>query len=247
MLSDLVGGYIAVRVNTNYERMISGMLSPSSWAKRISLIDNLKTFRFSCDVIESLVTCTEINGHRLYHGHATRPNLLTTIITVNGASFSKDMSQRSVVIRVRRPMTSGTWDHEAKAFIELYRDVIAADVRWHLEQPASPMTILDRWPLWCTEVLSRQPDASSLLLAIGERREVIDEDDQDATEVIEYIRACLHELLRNVDLDKMRVLAPPHEFVGVVEVGDFGFRYKIAALKDGRPCCGLAWLATTYK
>ena len=191
LLSRLVGGSIAIRPNTSPDRLLSGLLSPSSLHLRAALVDNLKTYRFSNDLIESLVTCEEINGHRLHHGHATRPNYLTTIVTVNGASFSKDMAERSVVIYLDRPTPSGTWIPEMAAHIDENRRQIIADVRWYLERPPRLLTETDRWQLWASEVLSRLDDPDALIKTIRSRRVEIDEDDQDAGETIEYFRAWL--------------------------------------------------------
>ncbi len=72
------------------------------------LFDNLESFCVSNDLPESLATCEDINGYRLHHGHASRPNALTDAVTVNGASYSKDLAGRSVVIELEQPARSGT-------------------------------------------------------------------------------------------------------------------------------------------
>ena len=61
------------------------------------------------------------------------------MITVNGPSFSKDMSDRSILIYLKRFEPSPRWFTETVAFIEANRAAIVADVLWHLNQPARPM------------------------------------------------------------------------------------------------------------
>ena len=213
MLSKLIGGSISVRPNTSQDRVISGMLSPASWSKRIALIDNLKTYRMSNDMIESLVTLEQINGHRLHHGFAMRPNHLIWVITVNGASLSKDMAQRSVVIKLSRPEMSGTWYSETVAFIEANRFHIETDVRWNMEKPATPIAELDRWADWGNDIVSRLDHPQELLDNINSRRAEIDDDDQDAANVIDHFRACISREIPDIDLDTARVK------IGTLELG----------------------------
>lgn len=208
ILGKLVGGYLSVRTNTSPDRVLSGLLSPNSWPYRIALIDNLKTYRFSNDLIESLITCEEINGHRLHFGHATRPNLLTTFVTVNGAAFSKDMADRFISIQLKRPKTNGNWYTETVNFIEQNREDIIADIHWRLEQPTKPLEKQDRWQPWGTEVLSRLENPDSILEELCKRREEIDEDDQDAADALQHIRACLKAECTNLCVDTSVICIP---------------------------------------
>jgi hypothetical protein len=157
----------------------------------VALVDNLKTWRFSSEFFESLITSDEIGGHKLYNGRATRPNFLTTIITVNGASFSKDMAQRSVIVYLKRPRSTADWEAKTRALLRDEREQIIADVRWHLEQEPKAMAKVDRWGSWCGGVLGRVDGADDLLRTIEERRSEVDDDDHDAAAVIEHFREWL--------------------------------------------------------
>lgn len=190
ILAGLVGGVIGLKPRASADRTLSTLLSPSAWGRRVVLIDNLKTYRFSSEEIEGLVTCDEVSGHQLYHGFATRPNHLTYVVTVNGASFSKDMTERSVVIELAQPTTSPTWYAETTAFIVEHRDEIVADVRWHLEKkPGKKLTSTDRWPDWCRGVLSKIDTPNAALKLTEERRRAIDADDSDEEDVLDHVRA----------------------------------------------------------
>lgn len=192
VLAGLVGGVIGFQARASPDRIRSGLLSPASWGRRMVLLDNLKTTRFSSDEFESLVTCEEVTGHQLYRGFATRPNYLTYVVTVNGASFSKDVAERTVPIHLTQSAKSPTWYAETRAIIDQHRDEIVADVRWHLEKKKGPILIAtDRWPDWCREVLSKTDKPNAALKLIEERRRAIDADDLEEEEVLDHIWACI--------------------------------------------------------
>lgn len=192
-LSELVGGCVDIDPSDNRNRLLSNLLSPTCFARRIALVDNLKSARFSHDLVERLITRSEITGHRLYRGFAHRPNLLVWITTVNGAFFSTDMAQRSIVLRIERPTdTPQDWDAETLAFIRENRDEIVADVRWHLEvKRPTRLTKVDRWGPWCLGVLSRCKKPNQLLAQIGGRRAAIDADKEEVALALDHLRACL--------------------------------------------------------
>src|SRR5262249_8207872 len=149
---------------TSYDRVVSNLLSPTSWSRRVVLVDNLKTLHYSNGPIESYITRGEITGHPLFQGFASRPNLLAWGVTGKGASSSTDMARRSVVIFLKRPeQTSDAWYARTLEFIEENRADIIADVRWHLQvKKPKPMKAPqeDTWADWRKGVLSRclKPD-----------------------------------------------------------------------------------------
>jgi hypothetical protein len=154
LFARLVGGTHAIRPRAqNEDRLLTGLLSPSALQHRLGLLDNLKSLRFSNDQFESLVTAANINGHRMYVGHAERLNYLTWAVTVNGASYSKDLAQRSVVVQLARPRPASNWYGDTVDFIDSHREEIIADIRWHLEQPARPITRAERWQPWAPEIV----------------------------------------------------------------------------------------------
>jgi len=215
-LASLVGGCIDVDPSGGRDRIFTNILSPSSWGQRVILIDNLKASRFSSDLIEKLITRDEITGHRMYQGFAKRPNLLTWVVTVNGAFFSTDMAQRAVVIKLDRPPKNApNWDADTPAFIKANREAIIADVRWHLEvKPPVTLTEVDRWGLWCAAVLSRCDQPQALIECLGKRREAIDGDKQELVLAVEHLRSCIATAIdtqggqSNLNIDSRKVWAP---------------------------------------
>ncbi|MBA4188843.1 MAG: hypothetical protein C0467_12670 [Planctomycetaceae bacterium] len=206
--SKLVGGTMAIRTSVSTDRALAVLLSPSAKNKRVGLFDNLKAFRFSSDFFESLVTCEEINGHRLHHGHASRPNYVTYAVTVNGASYSKDMAERSVVIKLKQPKRSGTWYAKTLKLIEEHSDEIIADVRWHLTRKKKAIEKYDRWEVWCDDVLARLPAPDSLIELLDKRRKEIDEDDQASADYVQHVEACIRSHGSGMKPDTAHVFIP---------------------------------------
>lgn len=217
-LGELVGGCIDIDPCGDRGRIVSNLLSPSSWGQRIALIDNLKSARFSHDLLEKLVTRREITGHRLFCGFGTRPNLLTWIVTVNGAFFSTDEARRSVVISLKRPKNKpSNWDAETQDFIQKHREEIVADIRWHLrvKEPAT-LKKVDSWRPWCMEVLSRCDNPDQLLTHIKVRRNTIDADKMEIDLALDHLRGCIISYFdeevtsqkKPVAVDSSRVWAP---------------------------------------
>jgi hypothetical protein len=218
MVGRLVGGYISVHPSAGDkgDRMISDLLSPLGQQKRALLIDNLKTTRFSNEIYESMVTASEVNGHHMYKGLGSRPNYLTWFVTVNGAAASKDIAQRSVVIKLGRPTYHRDWAAQTLALIDGRRNDLLADIAWLFAQPPMPISQVDRWGPWTVEVLGRVGRPSGLLVAtIGARRQEIDADDQEATLVIDHIGACIRSVGFNPDV--FRIWIPSLQLIAWIQ------------------------------
>lgn len=236
-LSELAGGCIDIDASGDRGRICSNLLSPSSWGQRIVFIDNLKSTRFSNDFLEKLITRTEITGHRLYHGFATRPNLLTWAVTVNGAFFSTDMARRSYVIRLNRPSKKPKdWDAKTLAFIRENREAIIADIRWHLEiKEPSPLQEVDSWGSWCLAVLSRCKNPNTLLKHTGQQRVSIDADKEMVALALDHLRGCMityfdeHEN-KAANVDNSIIWAPTAWLVQALQAFNSPFKERAAQL-----------------
>jgi hypothetical protein len=130
--SRLVGGAVEISPHEDIIAVKKRLLSPEGMRARVARLDNVKSLRFSWDDLEGLITAPVISGHRLYQGEARRPNTLLWGITLNGASLSKDMAQRCMIVVVNRPQYSPTWEAELREFIDTNRWQIINDVRLFL-------------------------------------------------------------------------------------------------------------------
>lgn len=211
VVGDLAGGCIDIDPSGNRDRFSTNLLSPEALKRRVALIDNLKTSRFSSDLFEKLITRNEITGHRLYEGYETRPNLLTWIVTVNGPSFSTDMAHRSIPIFLKRPeRPKPGWEGMLRDFLTRNRDDLLADIRWHIEVKEGSPTAFARWAEWGSAVLGKCERPKDVLRCIQERRQLIDADKEEVCQAIEHIGRCIDLHFRKDEgfADRVRVFAP---------------------------------------
>jgi hypothetical protein len=174
------GGHFDARPGEDFGRLMNRLLSTDALAQRVALLDNVKTLRFSWADLEGLITNDTINGYRLYVGDGRRPNTLTWFVTLNGASLSKDLAQRSVIIRLKRPAYAGAWEDEAKGFIEANRWAIFGDILALLRGKKAELGNFTRWSSWEKEVLACVPDPVACQKLLAERRAAVDADQEEA-------------------------------------------------------------------
>jgi hypothetical protein len=129
LCAELVGGMVEISPNEDIFAIKKRLLSPAARTLRLARIDNVKTYRFSWADLEGLITSPIISGHRMYCGEGRRPNYLTWALTLNGASLSKDLATRVVVVKLARPQYSPNWEDTVRAYIEEHRSQILNDIR----------------------------------------------------------------------------------------------------------------------
>lgn len=151
----LVGGCIQVQQSEDIGDIQRRLLSPGGLSKRVTLLDNVKTLRFSWAELESLITASTISGRQMYTGEGRRPNILSWAITFNGAQFSRDLAQRCVIVHLDRPDYSGDWEGETVALVERHRWAIIGDLLALLQGPAADLKPSGRWAAWECQVLAR--------------------------------------------------------------------------------------------
>lgn len=181
-IGQLYQGALSVSLETRdgIERLRQRILSPANAALRCVVLDNVKSAASSGE-IESLITADVIDGHRLHHGDARRPNSLTWALTANGVGLSRDLADRSVLIRLGEPKRSDFASWAAK-FIADHRLGLIADVLDELQGPPKGSVEpgnRDRWSAWQDSVLACLPNANALAAEIIERRGGVDADAED--------------------------------------------------------------------
>ena len=73
MLARPFGGVIDVSPKEEMSKIKTRLLSSQATNKRVCLLDNVKSTRFSWGELEALITAETISGHALYEGEGTRP------------------------------------------------------------------------------------------------------------------------------------------------------------------------------
>lgn len=205
-VGQLYGGSIDFSQKEDIGIIKQRLLTAETALKRVASLDNLKTTRFSWPEIESIITNDVINGKRLYVGDASRPNLLTWIITLNGASLSTDMAQRVVEIRLGEPQYSGDWESNTKQFIETNREKIFADIVAFLQRNPQPLKRLSRWASWESQVLARVQSPNECLDLVINRRGEVDVEQEEGQVIEDYFAHKLAVL--DYDLQRADVFIP---------------------------------------
>jgi len=194
MLSLLCNGHIELSAGEDASRMRSRLLSPEGLKKRLARLDNVKSLRFSWAEFESIITSPLISGHRLHQGEAGRPNDLTWIITLNGASLSTDIAQRVIVIKLGKPKRSGDWETDVVSFIEANRTEITAGIRSFLETEPKQLASFSRWAAWESSVLARLGDPETIQRVVAERCDLADVERDEVSIVLNYFRRFIESL-----------------------------------------------------
>lgn len=199
-LSALVGGYMDINAQSSSEVIMQRLLSDEGMAARICRIDNIKTNRFSWDALESVITAKFITGKKMWVGEARRANNVIWVMTVNGPSFSTDMSQRSIEIHLKKPEKRvADFLPRLQNFIANNKQEIAGDAIAMLKRVKHDIPVdlqIDgRWSYWFSEIVGRictEPQRaeeiySKIMHVTNVRQHGNDDESQDAEEFSAYI------------------------------------------------------------
>ena len=204
-IADLAGGCVEISNNEDIGVVKTRLLSPDGAMKRVALLDNVKSFKFSWAELESLITAPTISGKRNYVGEGQRPNSLTFVITLNGVSLSTDLAQRCVIIKLKKPDFSGDWEESTRQFIDKHRREIVSDILAFLRAPVEELKRFSRWGDWEKNVLARLPEPSEAQAIIRERQAVADVENEESDLIEEFFAKKLEQLSYSKD---DRVLIP---------------------------------------
>ncbi len=186
MVGRLWQGILSFSAAEDINKIKTRLLSNDALLRRVCLLDNVKSLKFSWAELEAMITAGEIGGHRMFHGEATRPNTLTWFITLNGASLSTDMAQRAVVVKVKKPPRSATWLEDTQQFIDQHREQLIADVVGILRRPVEPLAKFSRWASWEREILGRLPEPNEAQTVIAERQDAVDVETDEVAVIEDY-------------------------------------------------------------
>lgn len=190
-LAELCGPYIDLGSKAKREDMTKQILTaPGS---RLITLDNVKE-KISNSGLESLTTREYINGHLMYKGNHTVPNFFTWIVTDNQPEFSKDMSQRALPIRLKRPTIDPKWWPRLSKFIKKNKMRIVHDCIRVLKEPArTQLQDYIRFGQWSEEVLAKCTDNAFIATEIKKRQSKTDEEANIVDEFYEIIETNMNE------------------------------------------------------
>jgi hypothetical protein len=193
--ASLCGGVLSIGVNEETSEIQKRLLGKEGRGKRVVLIDNVKSLRFSNPDIEGMIANEVISGRQMFVGEGARPNHITWVLTFNQPSVSKDFASRAVLIRINSPAYDPAWLAGIREYIESHRWEIIGDIMAKLSKPVARLEGFQftRWSAWESGVLARAGNAHELQKVILERREEVDDD----AAVTEEVRDAFISLLRD--------------------------------------------------
>jgi hypothetical protein len=191
LVADLCGGCLDISQSEDIAKIKTRLLSAADPGKvpRIVRLDNVKTRRLSWAEIEALITTADVSGHGMYRGDSQKLNLYTLMLTVNGASLSKDLALRSVEIRLKRPVYRAGWLEEVRAFMSVHKTQIIGDAIWMLQSQGVelPQEGTTRWGNWEKAILSRVVQPEKVRKLIVTRQTEMDDDKNESESFVEFL------------------------------------------------------------
>lgn len=184
-ISELSGGYVDFNGTDSSDAMKRRILTAGK--ERVLRFDNIKSTRFSSADIEALITSKSVSGHMLYQGNASRPNLFTTVLTFNDPSFSKDMADRSIIIRLKRPERQNAWQERLEDFFATAAPRIIGSILYALEQDGEELPAL-RFGKWAKSVLAKAGATPALVKELHARQTRTDADASSSATLEEMIQ-----------------------------------------------------------
>jgi len=138
----------------NYQEIVKRIISTKGRNARILRLDNVNGTLRSTN-LAMLVTAGSITGRATYgRGEENRPNNLTYVVTINGATVDTDIASRAYYIMVAKPRMNPNWTGNVLEYIKQNRIQIFADIldiiRTHQPFNIAPVT---RMPQFETEIL----------------------------------------------------------------------------------------------
>jgi hypothetical protein len=184
-LADVWGGAVGIGGNEDWDQVKKRLLGDEALSKRICLIDNIKGKLSGAD-LEAAITTAVLDGWRPYFGGASRPNLLTWYLTSNSPSLSRDLAERSIIIKIGPQKHDSDFVSWAQTFVAENRAAIIAQALAYLGRPNQckiERENRDRWHAWQEGVLRKLEWGNELAKLAIERRPDVDGDLDDAVSI----------------------------------------------------------------
>lgn len=160
----------------------------TAYKERVVRMDNIKAQTLSNETLESLITAKRVSGHQMFHGHNSIPNAFTYVLTFNDAVLSKDMSQRCIIIRLKRPKYQADWWDKVVSFIAENREAIIADIGYLFGKESPELDAASRFPKWERAVLGKCAfDLASIQQQIRKDQENADDDSHLREDIAELM------------------------------------------------------------
>lgn len=183
-IAELAGGSIDYGETGDEAKLTTRALSESASGKRLIIGDNVKGSAISGSGKEKLITTRRWSGHRMYKGEGSIENRFLWIFTMNGFRAGRDMAQRLIEVRFRKPERYiATWEDDLDSLLQQHRWKIIGDVLELLRGPKCPPDKLSRFAGWDAEVLGCVADPNEAQAVRFERQDACDADAEEGSEI----------------------------------------------------------------
>lgn len=197
-VAEIYGGAITIKPDEDMNKVYGRLLSDDGLGLRLLLWDNLKG-RQDSQTMDQIITAKRIDGHRMFHGQASRLNLLTAVATANTPKLSEDMTVRAVIIRLGRQRHGVDFLGWVARFLHERRTALLADIYAALRLTPVATRLFDRWQAWqrvplgCAAAFLRlsEADLESAVHEVFARRGDANDDEAQAELVAEAITVWL--------------------------------------------------------
>lgn len=186
-------------INNSFTELTKRLLSTSGRNARVLLVDNVTQILKSANFAQ-LITANTINGRPSYgRAEESRPNNLTYVVTVNGATVDSDMASRAFYLTLAKPNYQADWKPKVLNYIDKNRYNIFADIIDIIStHKPLDLPIRTRTPQFETEVLhslcESKEELNNILDTIMDLKAGTNTDKQEAEEFMEEIEDKLSEL-----------------------------------------------------
>ena len=184
----------------NYQEIVKRIISTKGRNARILRLDNVTGTLRSAN-LAMLVTAGSITGRATYgRGEENRPNNLTYVVTINGATVDTDIASRSYYIMVAKPKMTPKWGDAVQDYIKENRLQIFADIldiiRNHQPFAAPPVTRVPQFEVTILQAACQTEEQYlKVMQFLTNKKEETNQDEELARRIEEEIT----QKLKNVD------------------------------------------------
>ena len=184
----------------NYQEIVKRIISTKGRNARILRLDNVTGTLRSAN-LAMLVTAGSITGRATYgRGEENRPNNLTYVVTINGATVDTDIASRSYYIMVAKPKMTPKWGDAVQDYIKENRLQIFADIldiiRKHQPFATPPVTRVPQFEVTILQAACQTEEQYlKVMQFLTNKKEETNQDEELARRIEEEIT----QKLKNVD------------------------------------------------
>lgn len=197
-------------LNHNYSEVVKRIISTKGRNARILRIDNV-TGVLRNSSLATLVTTGSITGRASYgRDEESRPNNLTYVVTVNGASVDTDIASRAYCLMVKKPKMDPNWVGNVIRYITENRLQIFADIidilEKHVPYDIPPSTRMPKFETAVLQAACGSPELYQRVIGyLAEKKDETNTDEDLARRIEEEIELLFADTKPVIGADPINV------------------------------------------